>query len=504
MSVLNAADAARGRNPAPAALARLRAWLADHSDAAVLAIVLTVGFGLRIALASAAPVLVLGDSETYLAPAVALEQGGGFDLPLKRTPGYPLLLAAVLRVFGEDLGSVALVQHALGLATSVLTYFVARRLAGAGAGLVAGLATALAGNLLVYERLVMTEALFTTTLLAAVAALVFAVERGSLRWLPAVGLVIAAATLVRPVGQALLLLPPIALLLAGRGWRALLVGSLLAWLGYGAAIGAWTLRTAGTPDGSSVGALGQTLVGRTARHDRRDPAADTGFVYFDPQRDAADPDPVRLAARQILQDAANRGTSGRAVSTRLGRELGLSERAADRLMRELAIEAIARRPGYYVSGTVQRFARLWNTPVERLRGTWSEQATVRRAWEDAPSAALLDRRSGQPERPAPFGELLTGAFQPSYLGWAFAGLFVLGLAAAVAANGPRLALVPACGALGLMALSVALVGGVSRYRYPEDPLIFVVIGVGLAQAVAAVRRLSARRRTGTAWNRVPA
>ena len=55
-----------------------------------------------------------------------------------------------------------------------------------------------------------------------------------------------------------------------------------------------------------------------------------------------------------------------------------------------------------------------------------------------------------------------------------------------------------------MALSVALVGGVSRYRYPEDPLIFVVIGVGLAQAVAAVRRLSARRRTGTAWNRVPA
>ena len=34
---------------------------------------------------------------------------------------------------------------------------------------------------------------------------------------------------------------------------------------------------------------------------------------------------------------------------------------------------------------------------------------------------------------------------------------------------------------------VALVGGVSRYRYPEDPLIFVVIAVGLAGAAGLLR-----------------
>jgi hypothetical protein len=42
-------------------------------------------------------------------------------------------------------------------------------------------------------------------------------------------------------------------------------------------------------------------------------------------------------------------------------------------------------------------------------------------------------------------------------------------------------------------LSVALVGGVARYRYPEDPLIFVVAAVGLTALVRAI--LERRRAT---------
>jgi hypothetical protein len=453
-----------------------------------LSCLLAVGLALRFAFAWRSPLLVTGDSETYLGPALDLVQGAGFDLSLKRTPGYPLMLAAVLTITGQDLRGLATVQHGLGLATAALAYLLARQLAGPMAGLLAGLATALAGNLLLYERLVMTETLFTTLLSAAVLALVAAARRPSLRWLLMAGLAIGVATLVRPVAQLLLLLPPLALLLAGRLWPDVLRGSLITLLGYSLLVGPWMVRGAFSSDGASVGALGQTLVGRTARHDRRDAATDSGFVFYDPASDADDPDPTRLAGRSILQEAANRGSSGRAVHTRLRRELGLSEVDADRLMRDLALEAIARRPGYYVAGTGQRFVRLWATPPERLGRTWSDQDTIRRGWEHSGSALLLSQTGQSSPQDLAYGETIS-ALQPAYLGPGLAVLFLLGLAAAIANPRYRLALVPAAAVLSLVALSAALVGGVARYRYPEDPLVFVVIAVGLTWAASKVRRV---------------
>jgi hypothetical protein len=454
-----------------------------------LSCVLATGLALRLAFAWRAPLLFSGDSETYLGPALDLVQGAGFDLSLKRTPGYPLMLAAVLTITGQDLRGLATVQHVLALATAALAYFLARQLAGPIAGLLAGLATAVAGNLLLYERLVMTETLFTTLLSAAVFALVTTARRPALRGLLLTGLAIGAATLVRPVAQLLLLLPPIALLLAGRRWPDVLRGSLLTLLGYTLLLGPWMVRGAFSSDGASVGALGQTLVGRTARHDRRDPGTDSGFVFYDPTRDADDPDPARLAARNILQEAANRGSSGRAVHTRLRRELGLSAADADRLMRDLALEAIARRPGYYLAGTGQRLVRLWATPPERLGRTWSDQDTIRLGWEHAGSAHLLAQTGPPTPQDLAYAETLS-SLQPAYLGPGLAVLFLLGVAAAIADPRYRLALVPAAAVLALVALSAALVGGVARYRYPEDPLVFVVIAVGLTWATSRVRRLT--------------
>ena len=85
-------------------------------------------------------------------------------------------------------------------------------------------------------------------------------------------------------------------------------------------------------------------------------------------------------------------------------------------------------------------------------------------------------------------ESMVGAFQPARLAWAFPVLFVLGVAAAIRQGPVRLTLVPAAAAIGLILLSVALVGGVPRYRYPEDPLIWVVIVVGLTEMVRRTRR----------------
>jgi len=458
-----------------------------------LAFVLVIGLVLRWLFAQHAPVLVLGDSETYLGPAVALEGGAGFDLLPKRTPGYPLLIAASLTLFGESLRALAAIQHGLGLMTAALAFCMASRVAGLTAGALAGLAVALLGNLLVYERLVMSEALFTALLAAAVAALIAATERPRMGWLLAAGIMIGAATLVRPVAQALLLLAPLALLLSGQRWTRFVLGLAVVVVGYGLIVGPWVVSGVVFSEDGSIGALGQTLVGRTARHDRRDPTTDTGFVFFDPTHDVNSWDPVRLAAAQILQEAANRGSSGRAVHTRLKRELDLSDAEADRLMRDLAVEAILRRPEYYLGGTAQRFVRLWNTPAERLNATWNEQAAVRREWEHGPSASLLEQTG--PSHDLPLAEALTRVFQPAYLGWGLPALFLLGAVTGLARRRYRTVLIPACAVVLLLTLSAALVGGVPRYRYPLDPLIFVVATVGLAGGASALRDKFARRPT---------
>jgi hypothetical protein len=238
----------------------------------------------------------------------------------------------------------------------------------------------------------------------------------------------------------------------------------------------------------SGGALGQTRGGRTARHDRYDPASGRGFVYYDPARDAEDPDPTRLAARKVLQDAARSGSSGRTVHTRLRKELGLSDAATDRLMRDLALEAILRRPGYYLSGTVERFGRLWVTSPERLSGSWRDRNTIIGDWEHAASRALLEQPAEPIEREMPTVEALTSVLQPSRLGVLYPALFALGLFAAAGNRRSRPALMPILATLLLMTLSVALVGGVARYRYPEDPLIFATIAIGLAWTVDVLRR----------------
>jgi 4-amino-4-deoxy-L-arabinose transferase-like glycosyltransferase len=450
----------------------------------------------RFGLAFRAPVLIVGDSETYLGPALDLERLQGFDLMLKRTPGYPLVLAGSLALFGEDLRSISLAQHGLGALTSLFSYLLALRLSGRLAGVVAGLATALAGNLVVYERLVMTETLFTFLLVLGLLTTLVAVRSWvasrparlkRVGWMLAAGLLVALATLVRPVAQPLVLLPALGLLLAGAGWRQALLGGAITVLGFALPIGAWSIRPASAGEGVAVGALGQTLVGRTARHDRRDPASDSGFVYFDPDVDFAETDPVRYQAKRILQEAANRGTSGRAVHTRLRKELGLSDAAADRLMRDLALEAIGRRPGYYLVGTGQRFLRLWVTGPERLTSFWNDRATIIRAWEDADSRPLLDQPAGPLTYDLPTAELLVSFWQPAGLGPVLPALFLLGCAAALLDGRCRLSLLPAAAAVALLLLSAALVGGVARYRYPEDPLIFVVAATGVAWLIEQTR-----------------
>jgi hypothetical protein len=299
------------------------------------------------------------------------------------------------------------------------------------------------------------------------------------------------ATLTRPVAQALIPVVPLTILLVSRSWRLTLVRSAVALGAFGLVLLPWMVRSATEQDSASVGSLGQSLIGRTARHDRG------AWTYYDPVLHADEP-ADRVRARRILQQAADNGSSGKAVHTRLRRELGLSPAEADRLMRNLAIEAILRQPGYYVQGTLQRFVRMADGSVERLRDVRNTADTARERWEDEPSRHLLQPATPAEDRAAPIASVLTSIWQPGYVGPVLPLLAILGTVASLLRPAWRPAATLGLAAFALLFVSAALVGNVSRYRYPADPMLAVLAVGGVAWLVEHGRGFVGRGKSGGA------
>src|SRR5215208_6111108 len=86
----------------------------------VLTIVGVAALALRLAFLFRAPVFIIGDSENYFWPGYQLAREVGFDLDLRRTPGYPLFIAFVVTRIGEDLAALALAQHLFGVVTCLV------------------------------------------------------------------------------------------------------------------------------------------------------------------------------------------------------------------------------------------------------------------------------------------------------------------------------------------------------------------------------------------------
>jgi 4-amino-4-deoxy-L-arabinose transferase-like glycosyltransferase len=462
-----------------------------HPDLTCLLIVVTVAALLRGAMLYRAPVLATGDSEGYLAPGYALATGTGFDVSSKRTPAYPALIAFAIAVGGEDLRSLLFVQHALGVGTAALTFFLGRIIftparTGRLVGLVGGLLVAVNGALALAEHSLLTEALFVPLVTATVLMLVAAMRTRSLGLYALTGLLLGAATLTRPVAQVLVPLIPFGALLAMQSWRRVVVQSAVGLVAFGLMLAPWIVKSAAEHDTASVGSLGQSLVGRTARHDR------AAFTYYDPALHSGE-SPDRITARKILQQAADSGSSGKAINTRLRRELGISAADADRLMRDLAIEAILRRPDYYIQGTIQRFVRMADGSVERLRDARNTADTARQRWEDEPTRHLLAPATPAEDRAADLASALISIWQPGYAGVALPLLALLGTAAGVVHRDWRPAILLGLASFALLCISAALVGNVSRYRYPEDPMMAVLAAGAVAWIVELVRARLSRR-----------
>jgi len=230
-------------------------------------VLFTVALACRLAfmapgLIDPARLLVPPDSAEYVALARNLDAGHGFSEDagppyrpdIRRTPVYPVLLAAVFRLPNAGLRAAAVAGALAGSLTVVVTWRLAAAVLGSEGALVAALLLALDSSSVAYDVVILTEALFT--LLIAAAAL-FLQRRPSRRRALAAAVLLAAAILCRPIGILLpLALAPVVVWRAGRtgGVRQAVLVNAVA----GAAVGAWILRNtlvAGVVTFTSIGAV---------------------------------------------------------------------------------------------------------------------------------------------------------------------------------------------------------------------------------------------------------
>jgi 4-amino-4-deoxy-L-arabinose transferase-like glycosyltransferase len=452
-----------------------------QADFLALALLLLVCLSVRLAFYTSAPPFLNPDSAGYYVPGRNLVMGDGFNLGLRRTPTYPLFIAGVVALAGEDLQALVTVQHALfGPVLVILTFVLGRLLAGRLVAFLAAGLSAISGPLLLYEHYVMTEVPFAILLMAVLVTLVLAQRRGGFGWPALCGLLFGALILCRPVGQILAPIVVGVLLLGPGGWRqrglAVAVTALCAtivvlpWMAY-------NQRTQGV---FTIAGSGRFLLARTLK---MDPG---GFVFETPPGTVEDE--TRAAARRIVQEEAARSRPG-SVAQRLRDELDLSDAEAYPLMGSFAAEAIKNRPSYFVSSSVSAFFDiLLGRPINVRR----EGVPVSDADFERTARAAL-RKPVYP-RDVPRAQGLLSIYDPSLYGWLVPLLFGLGLVMAAFCRTQRWLLLPGLVALALIGASATLVGPELRYRFPQEPLIVLVAVGGVVTVARLVAARLARRR----------
>jgi hypothetical protein len=183
------------------------------------------------------------DSVDYYAYARNLAGGIGLaGVETFRTPGYPIFLSALIRLFGDQMAAIALIQHLLLASLAPLVALLLYRKAGPLAAAIAGLAAGVSPLTTVLASYIWTEALFAA-LLTLILLLFCRYVRGLLPGL-FIGCLCGAATLVRPTG--LLILGFIlawsflrGLCAAGRTARGIAAFALAMVLGYGIVTYPW-------------------------------------------------------------------------------------------------------------------------------------------------------------------------------------------------------------------------------------------------------------------------
>ena len=242
----------------------------------------------------------ISDYLFYFRSATALVHGHGFAIfghPTAFFPiGYPAFLAPFLALGG---GSITVARGSgilLGIVSAGLAFLLGDRMGGRNAGLIAGFAFALAPDFIVYSGLLASENLMIPLLLGVCLLLASVAPAGLTRrravW---AGVIIGAATLVRPAGA--VVLPVFLVYLWARGGRRGLVNGLVIVAAAIVIVTPWVIRNAvvvGEPTVSTNG--GYTLqMGLDARA--------TGGPLM---KGGNPPWPIGSAAQEVASDRQGR------------------------------------------------------------------------------------------------------------------------------------------------------------------------------------------------------
>ena len=220
---------------------------------AALAGLVLIGLGLRVQAALTPPDDVGNDAAAYMQIAAALYEHGTYGAPGQASandwsPGAPLLYAGVYYATGGVHPNAALILLALlGTVTILLTYLLARRLAGPAAGLLAAALAATYPAFIENTGRLLAEPVALVWLPAAMLAFLWASDGGRVwRWL-APGALLGLTTLTRP--EYLPFVAVFALLALLRVWRragvlrGVAAGGLLV-AAFCGVLAPWTVRNA--------------------------------------------------------------------------------------------------------------------------------------------------------------------------------------------------------------------------------------------------------------------
>jgi 4-amino-4-deoxy-L-arabinose transferase-like glycosyltransferase len=167
-------------------------------------------------------------------------------------PLYPLMIASLFRVFGENLLIIRAVQALISSATCVLIFIIAWRAFGKMTAILAGLMACVYAPLVMYVRPIMSETLYTF-LLALIVFVLFDVAtlRARLWHYLSLGALVALAFLVRP--EVVLFAGPVILFFIGvsvmRRWVSVqqsIRALTLVVVAFFAITGPWAIRNLNT------------------------------------------------------------------------------------------------------------------------------------------------------------------------------------------------------------------------------------------------------------------
>jgi 4-amino-4-deoxy-L-arabinose transferase-like glycosyltransferase len=323
----------------------------------MLAVVFVLAWLVRIAAAiwldvrtrAAGGQFEFADSELYWKLGLQIAAGQPYDdgqRLAQRTPGYPVFLAGCIRLLGPSLTGARHMQAAVGAASCVLLFLLARRLVGRRAALGAAGAAAVYPFAVFLSVVLLSEALFQAVLIVQLLALARLRDaqgrpnamQAALAPAALVGITGAVATLVRP--SWILATPLAAVAIALAGWRTRLVttkapsaaimAAVVALAGFGAGMAPWWKRNYdvfGQPVWTTLW-VGASLY--DGLHERATGASDMRFME-QPADYGLDP---TLAAMTELEQ--------------------------DRYLRARAIESARNHPGRVAQLAVAKFVRFWN------------------------------------------------------------------------------------------------------------------------------------------------